>query len=184
MGPISVIALASSILKTTGLGEKVGKWIGGSDGEKAAQKILDVAQEVTGAETPTTAERMIAQDPALAADLKKALMIHEKDILELHLEDVQDAREMQKAAMDNDDKFISRYVLYFATFWSVVGALYIFGITFFPVPEGSQRFADTALGFILGTIIAQILNFFFGSSKGSSDKTRVMKEQLMRMIGK
>jgi hypothetical protein len=34
------------------------------------------------------------------------------------------------------------------------------------------RFADTILGFILGTVIATMLNFWFGSSIGSKEKDK------------
>jgi hypothetical protein len=184
MDPISMIGLATTVLRTTGLGEKIGSWIGGDSGGEAAKKVLDTAQKVTGAKTPQTATERLSADPELAAKLKERLIEQETEILELHLADVQDARSMQKAALQSDDRFVNRFILYFASFWSIIGAGYMFSITFFPIPESGVRFADTALGFILGTIIAQILNFFFGSSKGSSDKTGMMKEQLMRMIEK
>jgi multisubunit Na+/H+ antiporter MnhE subunit len=52
--------------------------------------------------------------------------------------------------------------------------VYICAITFLTIPENSVRFADTILGFLLGTIVATILQFFFGSSKSSKDKTDLM----------
>lgn len=39
---------------------------------------------------------------------------------------------------------------------------YISALTWVPVPEMNIRFADTSLGVILGTVIAQILGYFFG----------------------
>jgi hypothetical protein len=33
------------------------------------------------------------------------------------------------------------------------------------------RFADTILGFLLGSVVATIINFYFGSSAGSKAKT-------------
>jgi tetrahydromethanopterin S-methyltransferase subunit B len=65
-----------------------------------------------------------------------------------------------------DKNFI--YIL--AGFWSVFAAGYVGAITFGTIPADNIRFADTVLGFILGTIIATILNFFFGSSKSSKSK--------------
>lgn len=184
MDPFTVVGLASTVLEATGLGEKIGRWLGGDSGGKSAKKVLDIAQEVTGTKTPEEATTRLSEDPKLAAELRRALINQETEILKAHLEDVQDARAMQKAALQSDDRFVSRFVLYFATFWSIVGAGYMFAITFFPIPESGVRFADTALGFILGTIIAQILNFFFGSSKGSADKTGMLKEQLVRLVRK
>lgn len=64
-----------------------------------------------------------------------------------------------------------------AVFWSGVSCLYIAAITFFPIPEQSVRFADTILGFLLGTVVATIINFYFGSSEGSKKKTELMGEK-------
>jgi ABC-type nitrate/sulfonate/bicarbonate transport system permease component len=40
------------------------------------------------------------------------------------------------------------------------------------------RFADTILGFLLGTVVATILNFFLGSSASSKEKTEVLAAEL------
>lgn len=90
--------------------------------------------------------------------------------LKLDYQNTNDARDMQKVALQQDDIFSKRFVYYLATFWSFVCVIYIFFITFGNIPESNVRFADTILGFLLGTIIATIINFFLGSSKGSSDK--------------
>jgi len=67
--------------------------------------------------------------------------------------------------------------LIFAIFWSAVAAAYIAGVTFFDIPEANLRVVDTVLGFVLGTIVASIINFYFGSSQGSKDKTDIIKTQ-------
>jgi len=90
-------------------------------------------------------------------------------------ENTQGARSMQTAALASGDKFVARFVYWLAIGWSVFAILYIVGITFFPIPESNVRFADTILGFLLGTVVATILNFFFGSSKSSKDKDEMMK---------
>lgn len=177
-----MIALATSVLKATGLGAKVGEWLGGDSGEKAAGKVLDIAEAVTGEDSPDKAAASIAADPEQARLAKKDLLDHEAEILRIHLEDRQDARAMQTAALAQDDLFSKRFVYYLAAFWSVVGASYVYAITFVPIPETSVRFADTALGFILGTIIAGMIQFFFGSSAGSSAKTAMLKDQLAKLI--
>jgi hypothetical protein len=40
------------------------------------------------------------------------------------------------------------------------------------------RFADTILGFLLGTVVATIINFFLGSSAGSKEKTETLAAEL------
>jgi len=53
-------------------------------------------------------------------------------------------------------------------------ALYFFCVTFLSLPDGARDFANIILGFLLGTAIASIFNFFYGSSKSSADKTQAM----------
>jgi len=85
------------------------------------------------------------------------------------LKDTQDARDMQKVALQQDDLFAKRYVYYLASFWSVVGAAYIFFATFTEVVN--PRISDTVLGFLMGTIVSTIISYFYGSSRGSKGKS-------------
>lgn len=64
-----------------------------------------------------------------------------------------------------------------AVFWSIFAASYISGITFLDIPKDNHRAVDTVLGFVLGTIVAGIIGFYFGSSQGSSDKTDIIEKQ-------
>lgn len=111
-----------------------------------------------------------APDPAVIAQWKEAALKHERELLNMAYADTANARALQVAALQQSDKFSKRFVYYFATFWSVTAALYIAFITFGHIPESNVRFADTILGFILGTIIATIVQFFFGSSLTSKEK--------------
>jgi len=82
----------------------------------------------------------------------------------MYLQDVANARNMQVAALNQKDRFSKRFIYYFAIFWSIVASGYVVGITFFNIPENNVRFADTTLGFMLGTVISAILGFFYGNS--------------------
>jgi hypothetical protein len=119
----------------------------------------------------------LSQDPTpeVVAQWKEAALVHEKDLLQMVYADKANARAMQVAALQQDDKFSKRFVYYFATFWSITAALYIAFITFGNIPEDNIRFADTILGFILGTIIATIVQFFFGSSLTSKEKDSALE---------
>lgn len=48
---------------------------------------------------------------------------------------------------------------------------YITAITFIPIPENNIRFADTALGFILGSIVSPIIGYFYVASSTTSDES-------------
>lgn len=92
------------------------------------------------------------------------MVAHKEKLLEMAYGDRANARAMQVEALRQGDKLSKRFVYYFASFWSVVAAAYVAFITFGNIPEENVRFADTILGFILGTVVATIIQFFFGSS--------------------
>jgi hypothetical protein len=106
------------------------------------------------------------------AKLKEAAMKHEEFMGELDLKNMQGARDMQLKAMDSDDPLVRRFVYYFVSFWSVLSATYIGFITFGEIPESNIRFADTILGFVLGTMVASMFQFLLGSSLGSRSKDK------------
>lgn len=117
---------------------------------------------------------------AIAGDPEAEKKLRELDLeyAKMHMENVKDARAMQTAALAQSDVFSKRFVYYFAAFWSFASCLYIGFITFGDIPMANIRFADTILGFLLGTVVATILNFFYGTSKSSQDKTDKMAEMV------
>lgn len=112
--------------------------------------------------------RLKQEDNRIAAEVEKA-----------YIADKQDARSMQKVAITSEDKFVRRFVYYFAIVWSVIAATYIGFITFSEIPKENLRFADTILGFLLGTVLAGMFGFFYGSSKGSQDKTDMIAKGII-----
>ena len=103
--------------------------------------------------------------------VSEAAMKHEEFLISEGYKDVADARDMQKEALKQEDIWSKRFIYIFAGVWSIFAMVFIFAITFGTVPEASVRFADTILGFLLGTIIATIIQFFFGSSVTSRKRT-------------
>jgi hypothetical protein len=140
--------------------------------QAVVDKGLDYVQEKTGIELKPdmNAEEIKA--------LREAAQRHEEFKIEQANKNTADARAMQVAALGQDDKFAKRYVMYLASFWSCTAVVYIFLITFTHIPELNVRFADTILGFLLGTVVATILNFFLGSSASSKEKTEVLAAEL------
>lgn len=138
--------------------------------QAVVDKGLDYVQEKTGIELKPdmSAEEVKA--------LREAAQKHEEFKIEQANKNTADARAMQVAALQQDDTFSKRFVMYLAVFWSVTAVAYIFFITFGSIPENNVRFADTILGFLLGTVVATIINFFLGSSAGSKEKTEALAE--------
>jgi hypothetical protein len=112
----------------------------------------------------------------------EAAMKHEEFLITEANDNTADARAMQAVALKQDDVFSKRFTYYLAAAWSFAAMLYIGFVTFATIPPANTRFADTILGFLLGTVIATILNFFFGSSASSVKKTEDMSEALKGAI--
>lgn len=130
--------------------------------------VSAIARQFGVEDTPEAVTKAIAADP------QAALKLAELDLEKLKAEhaNTADARAMQVAALNQTDVFSKRFTMYLTSFWSLGAAVYIGFITFSVIPDKNVRFADTILGFILGTVIATMLNFWFGSSIGSKEKDR------------
>jgi len=79
--------------------------------------------------------------------------------------------------MGTKSKEIYMYLL------GAVVVLGCFGITslliFHEVPEGSRDALNICLGILIG-LGASVVNYFFGSSKGSADKTQLLNGKEMK----
>lgn len=177
MAPLIAAAIPSLIK----LLPDVAGWFGGDKAENIATEVLDIASDVTGISDNSAALKAINSDPNVALKFQEAVMADKHRLDEIYLADKKDARDMQKEALRQEDTFSKRFVYYLASAWSIFAMVYLIGITFFIVPESAVRFADTTLGFLLGTIISGIIQFFFGSSKGSKDKNEITTELLKKV---
>lgn len=117
---------------------------------------------------------------AIAGDPDAAQKLAELDLrrFELHNANTSNARAMQVVALQQNDSRAKHFVMDFGWFWSVFACAYIGFITFGTIPEANVRFADTILGFVLGTVVSTVLNFFYGSAHSSNDKQETIKEVL------
>lgn len=106
------------------------------------------------------------------AKLQAEAMKHEEFMAEMDLKNMEGARNMQLKAMESEDPLVRRFVYFFIAGWSILSATYIGFITFGYIPEQNIRFADTILGFVLGTMVASMFQFLLGSSLGSRAKDK------------
>lgn len=111
---------------------------------------------------------------AVAADPNAALKLAEIDTrqFELEVQDRSNARAMATVALQSEDPFVRRFTYYFIMCWSVFAMVIIPCMIFGKIPQENIRFADTILGFLLGTIIASMFAFLLGSSFGSRLKDK------------
>jgi len=109
-------------------------------------------------------------------ELDQAAQKIDIDLLKVHSDDRGSARAMTARLASADSK----------TAWSapLLSALLITGFFWMlyvvltqPLPEGSKEVSMILLG-ALGASFGQVANFWLGSSKGSSDKTEMLKQVL------
>lgn len=172
MEPVSAAIIG---LTTKYLPEIISLFTDNKKAAKTASVVSQVAKDITGATTLQGIDSALQNSPELVVELRKAVMADAHIQEQMRLADVADARSMQKAALGQEDIFSKRFIFYYAIAWTVFVFIYIFGITFIGIPPESVRFADTILGFLLGTGMAAIMQFFFGSSHGSKTKDDIVK---------
>lgn len=97
---------------------------------------------------------------------------HEEFMAELDEKSRQRATDMQMKAMDSDDPFIRRFLYYFIGCWSAFSMIFIPCLIWASIPESGQRYADTILGYVMGTIVTSMFAFLLGSSQGSRMKDK------------
>ncbi len=167
---IPIIAGLVSMLADKGLDLISGAIDGGAD------KAKEYIEEKTGIKL----DKNLTDEQV--AELKKFEMTNQLELEKLALANKQEdnratealataqiseyanARNMQVENLKQDDKFSKRFVYYFAMFWSVFAVIYLAGITFIEIPKENTRFADTIVGFLLGTVVATLIGFFYGNS--------------------
>lgn len=136
--------------------------------DQVMEKGVEAVQEKLGVELKPEGEAT----PEYNAKLSAEAMKHEEFMAELDEKSRQRATEMQMKAMESDDPFVRRFLYYFITLWSIFAVVFIPCLIWVSIPESNMRFADTILGYVLGTIITGMFAFLLGSSQGSRNKDK------------
>jgi len=106
------------------------------------------------------------------AKLQAEAMKHEEFMAELDEKSRQRATDMQLKAMESDDPLVRRFIYFFIGFWSIFAAAFIPSLIWVPIGEDNMRFADTVLGYVMGTMVTSMFAFLLGSSQGSRMKDK------------
>ena len=164
-------AIIGSMLAEKGL-SMVGDLI-----NKGGDKVVDVISEKTGIDLKAKDSLTFEEEQKLrefqeSADFRRLQLQYEDKKLDVEV--TKSAQDMQKEALKQDDLFSKRFVYYFAAAWSIFAMVFIMSVIFIEIPKENIRFADTILGFLLGTIISAIIQFFYGSSLGSKKATEAL----------
>ena len=160
----------------------LGGLIGGPAGSLGAQAAISLVSSALGkgeAEiTPESVVKTISANPESLVELRKLEMQHKERLQEflleerkLELQDVANARQRSTEVVKATGKI--DYFQYGLATVITVGFFSLTALMYFkPIPEASlgpinQLFGALVLGF------GSVIGYFFGSSKGSSDKNKL-----------
>lgn len=173
---MSLIATALAIGNVIGLGDLIGNWLGGDNGNGIAQKIVTTAEKITNKSLPEDILKALDNGQSEASALVyEQILANRTEYERMAFVDKRDARYMQLQTLDKQGWFAKNFLYLYASFWAIFSAAYFIGVTFFQLPTGNLRFADLILGFIMGTVIGGIISFFYGASLKQSRQPNIPK---------
>ena len=160
----------------------VGTVLAGPAGAGAGVVIARTISSALGikGDNPQEIYDAIVADPNLVMELKKYELQHQQELQRLALdgerlaiEDRISARQREMAVVQaTGKKDINLYVMGWLV---VIGTFALIAILMFiPLPEGQSEIVYVLLGTVGSGGFAVVLQYFFGSSKGSADKTALM----------
>ncbi len=115
--------------------------------------------------------------------------------MEIAAADRADARSMQESALRSNSWLAQNFIYLFAILLTLltfgfIGWAIFFGDSLYQMTDDKSqltaaalaraRIVDTVIGFLLGVTLAAIIQFFFGSSQGSKDKTQALRDSAAR----
>lgn len=152
----------------------IGKLIG-SKVVDAADTIANIADKFIQTKEEKDAFALELLKAKSDIELKSATL--EKDIDEMYLKDTQDARGANARIQESENaSWLSKNIAYILDITFTVSFIaMLFVIIYKVVPENNKELFYTSFG-LLGGYVSQILGFHRGTSKGSEDKSKELKE--------
>lgn len=145
------------------------KWITGSDkSASVAEKVVDIAKVVTGAEDGKEAAEMLKADPALALQFQQLVMANEADLDKAYLADRQNARGRDVAITQAGRHNWRADILAALAVGSL--CLCVWLLWYKPDLPGGVREAIMFVAGVFASAVRDVYAFEFGSSRGSKEK--------------
>ena len=149
--------------------------LAGKNAKKVAQKVVGVAEEVTGQKIESSEDvqkviQIIKSDAQLQTELKMQLSKERLETAKLHSQDRVSARVMAQKSTLHAIAVCVISVLVITGFgvmlWLILGD---------PLPEGNSEIVYILLG-TLAAGFSQTISFWLGSSRSSQDKSQAMAD--------
>lgn len=159
----------------------------GKNAAGVAEKVLEVAQQVTGSPTPDEAVKALAANPELALQFKKAVLEQEVELKRISLEETKaflgDAESARKRETDiaTSDKapLLSKIVTPSLAISTVVLTFLMFGLMIYMADGDLKPAQERIIIFICGAMVplcGQVYSYYFGSSRGDAAKDQHIRE--------
>lgn len=151
----------------------VGKWLFGDDGEKVAAQVVEVAQKVTGADSPTAAQEALKANPDLLAQLQIQLATLNADLERAYLADRQSARARDVALAQSGQHNWRADLMVLAVTLGLIACIAVLALYREQVPGEVVGILSTIAG-IFGACLKDAFGYEFGSSRGSKAKDAML----------
>lgn len=166
MDPISIALALSQFVPS------IVKWVSGSDkAADAAQKVVDVATQITGKPADQVIEALKA-DPAMVLEFRKSVMANELAWDAMYLADVADARKRDVALVSSGQHNYRADSMY------VLAVLLIMGLVYVVLRSNLDEYAKGIVTLVLGRFLGyldNIYNYEFGTTRSSKTKDVTIK---------
>jgi hypothetical protein len=172
-----ILATIGPILAKQGLDLLAGAFRGA--GSAAAEKVTELVKEQTGIDIAAKPE-LDVEDVAKLRQFEAnnaALLVYYATLDTNDLEreriaqrDRESARQAQQAALQSSDKMAQRFIYIYASAITLMTFGFVFWASFihdYEANPGSEQIINIVLGFLLGTALSAIIQYYFGSSIGS-----------------
>lgn len=147
----------------------LGHWIGGEDGERVAQKAVNIAQSITGEKEADRILRALSSDPKRLIDFQQAIlkMAHERDLS--FYKDRESARLRDMALAQAGRSNLRADIMVISAALGLIICLITITLYRTNLPGEAVGIISTIAG-IFGSCLKDAYAFEFGSSRGSKLK--------------
>lgn len=144
------------------------RWVSGDNAGDVADKVANVAMEITGTKDAESAEAALEANPELAMQFKLGLADIEKETEQAYLADRQDARKRDVSLKAMGYRNTRADIMIVCVFFLLLSS--IFGLWFAAAPPEVLAIINMAIGAML-KMLGDAFQFEFGSSRGSKEKS-------------
>lgn len=152
-----------------------------------ASKVLEVAQQVTGAATPDEAAKALAANPELALQFKKAVLEQEVELRRISLEETKayladtDSARKRETEIATSDKapMLNKAVTPLLALSTVLLTFLMFGLMIWMADGDLKPAQERIIIFIAGAMVplcSQVYSYYYGSSRGDAAKDQHIRE--------